>query len=120
MVFRDFLGSSVVKTSLSNAGIWGSIPGQRAKNPTSLMASKSKHRKKKTRNNIVTNSIKDFKMVHILIYTFGLPWCLNNKESTCHPGDTGLIPGLGRHHKPQGPEPQLVSSRAQEPQLLSP
>ena len=33
MVFRDFLGSSVAKTSLSNAGGWGSIPGQKAEIP---------------------------------------------------------------------------------------
>ena len=33
MVFRDFLGSSVAKTSLSNARGWGSIPGQRAEIP---------------------------------------------------------------------------------------
>ena len=26
----------------------------------------------------------------------GLPWWLSGKESTCSPGDTGLIPGLGR------------------------
>ena len=69
MVFRDFLGSSVVKTSPSNSGGWSSIPGQRAKNPTCLMASKSKHREKNG-NNIVTNSVKDFKMVHILMYIY--------------------------------------------------
>ena len=26
----------------------------------------------------------------------GLPRWLNNKESTCNAGDSGLIPGLGR------------------------
>ena len=30
-------------------------------------------------------------------YTLGvLPWCSDNKESTCNVGDLGLIPGLGR------------------------
>ena len=26
----------------------------------------------------------------------GLPWWFSGKESTCHAGDTGSIPGLGR------------------------
>ena len=27
---------------------------------------------------------------------YGLPWGLSSKESSCNPGDMGLIPGLGR------------------------
>jgi len=26
----------------------------------------------------------------------GLPLCLSGKESACHAGDVGLVPGLGR------------------------
>ena len=34
--YWDFLGGSVVKTSLPNAGVSGSIPGQEAKIPHAL------------------------------------------------------------------------------------
>ena len=30
------------------------------------------------------------------MYITGLPRWLTGKESACQPGDTGLIPGLGR------------------------
>ena len=41
---RDFPGGPVVKTSPSNVGSVGSIPGQGAKIPTCLVAKKPKHR----------------------------------------------------------------------------
>ena len=56
---RDFPGSPVAKTSLSNAEGPGLIPGGGAK---ILHASWPKNQ---NRNNIVTNSIKTFKIVHI-------------------------------------------------------
>ena len=59
---KDFLGGPLVKTLLSNAGGPCSIPGQGARIPP---ASRPKHqnikKKKKNRNNTVTNSIKTFK-----------------------------------------------------------
>ena len=56
---RDFPGGPVVKTSPSNAGGAGSIPGRGAKIPH---ASRPKNQ---NRSNTVTNSIKTLKMVHI-------------------------------------------------------
>ena len=55
----------------------------------------------------------------------GLPLWLSGKESTCHAGDMGLIPGPGRSHMPwsnSGCEPQLwsPSPETQGLQLLSP
>ena len=58
----DFPGGPVVKTLPSNAGGVGSIPGQGAKIPH---VSWSKNQSIKNRSNIVTNSIKTLKMVHI-------------------------------------------------------
>ena len=56
----DFPGGLVVKTLPSNAGSTGLLPGQGAK---ILQASHPKNQKH--RSNIVTNSVKTFKMVHI-------------------------------------------------------
>ena len=58
---QDFPGGPVVKTLPSSAGDAGSIPGWGAKLPH---ASGSKNQNIK-RSNIVTNSIKTLKMVHI-------------------------------------------------------
>ena len=58
----DFLGCPVVKTSPSNAGVMDSIPGQGAKIPH---ASQPKDQNIKNRSNVVTNSVKSLKMVHI-------------------------------------------------------
>ena len=52
----------MVKTSLPNSGSVGSILDQGSKAPG---ASKPKHQNLNNRNNIVTNSIKTSKMVHI-------------------------------------------------------
>ena len=58
---RDFPGSPVVKTLPSNVGAVGPISGQGAKIPQSCgQKSKTQHR-----NDIVTNSVKTLKMVHI-------------------------------------------------------
>ena len=59
---RDFPGGPVVKTSPSNAGSAGSIPGWGAKIPHALQP---KNQKTENRSSIVTNSIKTLKMVHI-------------------------------------------------------
>ena len=56
----------MVKTLPSNAGGAGSILGWGAKIPHALRPKKPKH--KKNRSNIVTNSIKTLKMVHIKKY----------------------------------------------------
>ena len=53
----DFLDGPVVKTSPSNAGVAGSIPGQGTKIPDASMPKKKKDK--------VTNSIKTLKMIHI-------------------------------------------------------
>ena len=58
---KDFPGCPVVKTLPSNAGCAGSIPGQGAK---ISHASWSKNQTK-NRSNIVTNSVKTLKLVHI-------------------------------------------------------
>ena len=50
----------MVKTSPSNAGGEGSIPGQETKIPHASRPKNPKHR-----SNTVTNSIKTLKMVHI-------------------------------------------------------
>ena len=55
---KDFPGSPVVKTSPSNAGCAGSIPGWGEKIPYVQKTSK-------TRSNIVTNSTKTLNMVYI-------------------------------------------------------
>ena len=55
---RDFLSSPAGKTSPSNTSSVGSIPCQGAKIPHALQP-----KKKKTRSNIITNSIKTLKMV---------------------------------------------------------
>ena len=52
----------MVKTSLSNAGGAGSIPGQGVRIP---YASWWKNKKPENRNNIVTNLVQTLKMVHI-------------------------------------------------------
>jgi len=57
---RGLPGGPVVKTLPSDAGGMGSIPVQRVRSHVSC----SQKPKQKT-NNIVTNSIKTFKMVHI-------------------------------------------------------
>ena len=65
---RGFPGHLVVKTLPSNAGSVSSIPGLEAKIPYGSPKKKKKKKKHthiKTRNNIVTNSIKTLKMVHI-------------------------------------------------------
>ena len=62
---RDFPGGPVVKTLLSSAGGTGSFPGRGAKIPR---ASQPKNQKHKNGSNIVTNSIKTLKMVHIKEY----------------------------------------------------
>ena len=61
-VYRDFPGSPVVKILPSNAGGAGLIPGQGAKIPHALWP---KNQNIKNRSNIVRNSIKTLKMVHI-------------------------------------------------------
>ena len=60
--YGDFPGSSVVKTSPSNAGGTGLIPGWGAKIPHALQP---KNQNIKNKSNIVTNSMKTLKMVHI-------------------------------------------------------
>ena len=57
----DFPGGPVVKTSLSSARGTDSISGQGAKIPHALGPKKTKNKT----SNIVTNSIKTLKMVHI-------------------------------------------------------
>ena len=56
-------GGLVVKISPSNAGGVGSIPGWGAKIPHASGLKKKK--KKKNTSNIVTNSIKTLKIIHI-------------------------------------------------------
>ena len=59
---QDFPGSLVVKTSTFNAGAVGSTPGWGANIPHALW---KKKKQKTIKQNVVTNSIKAFKMVHI-------------------------------------------------------
>ena len=55
---RDFPGNPVVKTSPSNKGNAGSIPGCRSKIPHASWPKKKKKKKKKlNRSNIIRNSI---------------------------------------------------------------
>ena len=61
LLYKDFPGSPVIKTLPSNAGCAGSIPGTATKIPH---ASWPKNQSMK-QNNIVTNSVKTLKMVHI-------------------------------------------------------
>ena len=56
----------MVKTSLSNAGSMGSIPAWGAKIQYALWP--KNQNKKKNRSNILTDSIKTLKMVHIKKY----------------------------------------------------
>ena len=62
MAHWDFPGGPVVETSPSNAGDAGLIPGRGAQIPH---ASQPKNQNVSNRSNIVTNSIKTLKMVHI-------------------------------------------------------
>ena len=62
-VERNFPGGPVVKTSPSNVGSAGSIPGWGAKIPHALRPKYQKN--PQNRSNIVTNSIKTLKMVHV-------------------------------------------------------
>ena len=65
MATGAFPGGLVVKTSPSNVGSEGSIPGRGAKIP---YASWAKNQSIKNRNSVVTNStnsIKTLKMVHV-------------------------------------------------------
>ena len=57
----DFPGGPVVKTLPSSAGGVGLIPGQGAKIPQASWPKSNVN----SRSNIVTNSTKTFKMVHI-------------------------------------------------------
>ena len=59
---ENFLGGPAFKTSPSNAGVSGLIPGWEAK---ISHASWPKKKKQKNRSNVVTSSIKTLKMVHI-------------------------------------------------------
>ena len=61
-IFEDFPDSPVVKTPPSDAGSTGLIPGQGAK---ILRALWPKRQNIKIKSNMVTNSIKTLKMVHI-------------------------------------------------------
>ena len=61
-MFRDFPGGSVVKTSPCNTEDTGSIPVGETKIPH---ASGPKNQNIKNRSNIVTNSIKTLKIVHM-------------------------------------------------------
>ena len=65
MHYRDFLGSPEVNSSSSNAEGTGSIPGRGAKIPHASWPKKKQTPKHKNRGNIVTNSIKTLKVVHI-------------------------------------------------------
>ena len=56
---KFFPGNPVVRTLPSNSGSKGSIPGKGAK------IHHASQPKNKTESNIVTNSIKNLKMVHI-------------------------------------------------------
>ena len=56
----DFPAGPVAKTLFSNAGGTSLIPGSRSQDPTYLIGKKPTHG-----SNVVTNSIKTFKMVHI-------------------------------------------------------
>ena len=59
----DFPGGPVAKTLPFSVG--GSIPGREAKIPHTSVSKNQNIKKKKKRSNIVTDSIKTLKMVHI-------------------------------------------------------
>ena len=65
---RNFPGGSVVKTSPSNAGGMGSMPGWGAKIPHALGPKKNKTNGQKqycNRSNVVTDSIKTLQRVQV-------------------------------------------------------
>ena len=77
----------MVKTSPSSAG------------SACLSAKKKKKKKNKNvnnRSNIVTNSIKTLKTVHVIDFPGGLVV----KNPPANAGNTGSISGLGRSHTP--------------------
>ena len=63
----DFAGGPVVNSLSSSAGDAGLIPGSGTKMPHASWPKRNQEKKKnkKNRSNIVTNSIKTLKMVHI-------------------------------------------------------
>jgi len=69
IMVRSFPGCSVVKTSPSNAGGVGSIPGWGAKIPHALRPKNKKQNKQQkqycNRSNVVTDSIKTLKRVQV-------------------------------------------------------
>ena len=73
---RDFPGDPVVKTLPSNAGGEGSIPGQGGKIPYASLPKNQRW----NRSNIVTNSIKSFKMCvcvsHSVVSDSASPWII--------------------------------------------
>ena len=85
MVLVAFPGGPAVKTSPSSAEGAGLIPGQGAKIQHALWSKKIKN---KNRSNIVTNSVKAFKMVY------------NNNQKSLQkkkkmwPGKVGLPGGI--------------------------
>ena len=63
MLFWDFPGGPMVKTSPSNMGAAGSIPGWEVKSPH---ASRPKKRKRNIKQKQYCNKFnKDFKIIHI-------------------------------------------------------
>ena len=100
--FRNFPGHPGIKTSPSNAGAAGSIPGQGAK----ILHALWQKTKKQKRSNIVTNSIRTVKMILIkkifkkLIFmkefTFLILLSLSRTQSflgSAAPRDTSLTDG---------------------------
>ena len=61
-------GGQLIKTSPSNTGDEGSIPGWEAKIPHVWGQKKKNNPPKQNRSNIGTNSIKTLKIVHIKKY----------------------------------------------------
>ena len=66
MTSGDFHGDPVADTSFSNAGSAGSIPGQGIRVPHTSWPENKNIKKKRSSSNIITNSVKILKMVHIL------------------------------------------------------
>ena len=66
-----------------------------------------------SRSNIVTHSVKTFKMVHI-----GLPWQLSGKESACHRRRRRYDPRSGKI--PRAPEQLSLCALISEPVLQGP
>ena len=62
---KDFPSDPVVKTLPSKAGVAGTILDRGVKIPHALQPIIQKHYLQKRRCNIVTNSIKSLKLVHI-------------------------------------------------------